>query len=165
MSIDNELISEVRELIFNHRWAALATISGQLPFASMVAYAPYVPSSHLLFLLSQLSPHTQHLSKIADCSLVISQSDNGEDDPQTLSRLTLTGRVKVISRDSDEFESAKQCYCHCLPASERLFGFGDFLLFKFSPDKARFIGGFGRAHNVKIEQIRASFEMHGKNRG
>ena len=91
--------------------------------------------------------------------------DDGQGDPQTLSRLTLTGHVEVVPRDSDVFENAKLCYCHRLPASERLFGFGDFVLFRFLPDTARFIGGFGRAHNVKAEQIQASFELHGKSGG
>ncbi len=145
---------EARALLVQHRWAGLATNDGdKKPYASMVAYALYPQRAGVLFFLSRLSAHTQHLLSNGECSLIISQADNGLGDPQTLTRLTLQGQVHVIARTSSDFGRAKETYCRCLPQSERLFGFSDFILFYFQPEWGRCIAGFGRADKLTSLQL------------
>ncbi len=146
--------SDAKALLAQHRWAGLATNDRDgRPYASMVAYALYPQSAGVLFFLSRLSAHTRHLLSNGECSLVISQVDDGLGDPQTLARLTLQGQVNVIARTSSDFDRAKASYCRRLPQSERLFEFSDFVLFHFQAERGRCIAGFGRAHELTSLQL------------
>ena len=82
---------EAATLIRTQRWAALATADAGGPFASMVAYAIEPSGTALLFHVSQLAQHTRNLLEHSRCSLVISEPDTSEGDPQRLQRVTLTG--------------------------------------------------------------------------
>lgn len=159
MNFKDECYADVANLVFRHRWAALATMNATQPAASMVAYAPYYSENCLLFLLSKLAPHTDQLIKNSECSLVISQQDDGVCDPQTLSRISFNGSVSQVSRHKSVFSELKQIYCSCLPASERLFGFADFSLFQFRPKLGRYVGGFGRAYNLSERHIDMIFTI------
>ncbi|MBH24345.1 MAG: pyridoxamine 5'-phosphate oxidase [Myxococcales bacterium] len=142
------------EIIRDLRWAGLATVDGDgAPHASMVAYVPEEDRLGLLLHLSRLSRHTRNLFANPTASLIISQPDPLSGDPQTLARITLTGQVEVIERDSAAWEAGRDRYLAALPDSERLFGFKDFTLFRFRPHKARYIGGFARAFSLTEAQL------------
>ncbi len=143
-------------LVRRQRWAALATITkDQQPYASMVAYALEEDFDGLLLLLSRLSAHTQHLLVNPTVSMVISEIDRGEKDPQSLQRISIQGRAVEIPRASVEYDSCRLRYCERLPESERLFQFADFILFRLIPDTARYIGGFGRTRTLSHAQLRS----------
>ena len=127
---------------------------------SMVAYAVYSEHVGLVFFLSRLAVHTQHLLENSHCSVVISQRDDGQCDPQSLARVTLQGKVAAIERTSLAFENAKACYCQRLPHSERLFEFADFSLFHFQPGRGRYIAGFGRTHRLSVQGLLACFHLN-----
>lgn len=136
-------------LIRAQRWAALATLGPSgTPDASMVAYAPEANFSSLLLLLSELAGHTRNLQRTPAAGLVVSAPDTGGEDPQTLARISFKGDARPVTRDDPTFPSLREQYLARLPASERLFGFSDFILFRFVPGRARFVGGFARAHNL-----------------
>jgi len=142
-------------LISEHRWAGLSTIAHDgAPHASMVAYVSTPDLFEHLMLLSRLSKHTRNLLADPRASLVISTPDPLQGDPQTLPRVTLTGSVTVIERDTIAWTDARAHYLARLPDSERLFGFGDFVLFRFIPKKARHIGGFARAFTIGAVQLK-----------
>ena len=142
------------DLIRGHRWAALATLAKDAgPEASWVAYAFDNDFSSFLLHLSQLSSHTKNLIRDARASLAISESEN-EGDPQELARVTLQGQVMFIPREAADHQALAKRYLQRLPEAERLFGFGDFMLFRFMPERARFIGGFARAYTLDIEALR-----------
>ena len=141
-------------LIRSHRWAALATLAkDSSPEASWVAYAYDNDFSNFLLHLSQLSSHTKNLIRDARASLAISESE-GEGDPQELARVMFQGQVTFISREAADFEPLAKCYLQRLPEAERLFGFGDFMLFRFIPVRARYIGGFARAYTLDMDALR-----------
>lgn len=140
-------------LISSQRWAALATLAENGPLASMVAYVAEPGLGGFLLHLSRLAAHTCNLLQDARASLVITEPDTGEGDPQTLARVSMQGRVVSLSRDSKEFSVARTAYIHRLPASERLFGFSDFVLFRLQPIDVRYIGGFARAYTLSGEQL------------
>ena len=140
-------------LISSQRWAALATLSGDGPLASMVAYVPEFDFGGFLLHLSHLAAHTRNLLHDARASLVITQPDSGEGDPQTLARVSIQGQVTVLSRDNKEFSAARAAYIHRLPEAELLFGFSDFVLFRLDPAEIRYIGGFARAYTLSGEQL------------
>ena len=141
-------------LIRRHRWAALATLAKDAsPEASWVAYACDDDFSSFLLHLSQLSSHTKNLIRDARASLAISEAEN-EGDPQELARVTLQGQVTFIPRETADHQVLAKRYLQRLPEAERLFGFGDFMLFRFTPVRVRFIAGFARAYTLDIEALR-----------
>jgi putative heme iron utilization protein len=148
--------NEFARLIRSQRWAALATLKKGTPFASMVAYVPEPDFSGFLLHLSRLSTHTQNLMADPRASLVISQSDTGESDPQTLARISFQGTVNELPRDEPEYVRARGLYLQRLPSSEMLFGFVDFILFRLIPEEARYVGGFGRAVSLTTSQLRTA---------
>jgi len=141
------------ELLVQQRWAALATQQAGEPNAAMVAYAVEPQFAGFLMLLSRLSLHTRHLLAERRACLLVSQPDVNVDDPQTLPRAAVAGAVEVIARDGPDYEKARDCYCARLPASARLFGFGDFELFRLVPREVRFVAGFGRAMTLDAGQL------------
>ena len=141
-------------LIRQQRWAGLATVdsTGQ-PLAAMVAYAYATDFSVFYIHVSKLSQHTQQMLEQTKISLIIAEPDTGEGDPQTLARMSISGEVEVIERDSPAYESIKQTYLDRLPTAKQLFGFGDFVLFQLNPKSLRFVGGFAQAHSATAKTL------------
>ena len=135
---------EAATLIRAQRWAALATLHEGEPLASMVAYSVDGDGA-LLFHISQLGQHTKNLVEHPRCSLVISEPDALEGDPQRLQRVTLTGAASVIRRTDAPYLAAAEAYIARFPDAQMRFELGDFLLFRFTPEEARYVGGFARA--------------------
>jgi hypothetical protein len=144
---------EAASLVRAERWAALATLDGGTPLASMVAYAMDEEGA-LLFFLSQLAQHTRNMIDSPQVSLAVTEPDGGEDDPQRLQRVTLTGAVEVIRRGSGAFDAAAQRYVDRFPDALPRFELGDFMLFRFTPADARYVGGFARAARFTWDEIR-----------
>lgn len=142
------------DLLTQQRWAALATIDDDSrPYVSSVAFAS---SSHgLLLHLSELAAHTKYLLSRPAASILIAEPDlgNPDQDPQTLPRLSISGEVTALKRESTEFQEAAKIYIARFPESEMRFGFGDFHLLSLLPIHANFVGGFGRASKIPGEKI------------
>ena len=151
------LTREAAALIQAQRWAALATLEGGEPSASMVAYALDGERRGLLFFLSQLAQHTQSLVQHPRASLAVSEADAHEGDPQRLQRVTLAGDALVIPSGSEAFVQAGERYVARFPDALPRFELGDFLLFRFTPVAGRYVGGFARAARFSWEQIAEEF--------
>ena len=144
---------EAARLVKTHRWAALATLGEDGPAASMVAYAPLRDLSSLVLFLSGLSEHTRNLVDEPQISLVISETDPGTGDPQTLARVSITGTAQMIERTSPEFEETWQVYTDRLPDAGPRIVLGDFSLFRVVVKEARYVGGFAQAGTIPIERL------------
>ncbi len=147
-------IEACSDLIYQQRWAALATTRNGKPYCSMVAYAVDRDPTRLLLHLSTLAPHTQRLLKEPRISLAISEPDNQLKDPQQLARITLNGMINPITPTDESYENDKQRYLERLPNAEMLFSFGDFSLYEMKVEQIRYIGGFASAHNIAVETLR-----------
>lgn len=145
-------------LLREQRWAALATVHQNRPQASMVAYAYDAADHSLLLHLSRLADHTRNLLASPHASLVVSAPDDGEGDPQTLARVSLHGRCVALDKTGPGYAAARAAYTQRLPEAERLFEFGDFVLFRLLPQGARYIGGFARAHSLGREDLILALE-------
>jgi putative heme iron utilization protein len=150
----HEELATIAALIREQHQAALGTLHEQAPFVSMVAYAAEPDFGGVLLHLSQLAPHTKNLLAAPAASLLICERDDGRDDVQTLARITLTGEAKSLDAASAEYASARDWYLARLPAAEMLFSLPDFLLFRFVPREARYVGGFARIYTLTIEHLR-----------
>lgn len=134
------------DLIRSRRWAALATRGPDGPEASWVAYVPEADFSGFLLHLSTLSAHTRNLLADSRAGLAISEPERDGEDPQTLARVMIHGRVAIIAKDSADYRAAARRYQERLPDSPPRFEFGDFLLLRLAPARVRFVGGFARAY-------------------
>ena len=143
-------------LVLAHRWAALATLGEDGPSASMVAYAPEPDLSSLLLFLSGLSEHTRNLIEEPRVALVISQTDPGTGDPQTLARVSVKGTAEMVERTAPEFEDVWQTYVARLPDAAPRIALGDFALFRLVFDEARYVGGFAQAGTIPAERLSAA---------
>ena len=156
--MNSEELAIIAAIIRNQRVAALGTLRDELPFTSMVAYAAEPNFGGLLLHLSRLAAHTRQLLAVSQSSLLICEPDDGRDDVQTLARITLVGEAVPIPAASAEHPAARACYLARLPATAPLFDFPDFVLFRFIPSEARYIGGFARAYTLTPEHLRQAAE-------
>jgi heme iron utilization protein len=148
-----ELVT-IATLIRSQRVAALGTLREESPFVSMVAYAAEPDFGGFLLHLSRLAAHTRQLLAAPQSSLLICQPDDGRDDPQTLARITLAGTAAPIPAESAAYSAARACYLARLPSATPLFDFPGFMIFRFLPSEARYVGGFGRIYTLTPEHLR-----------
>jgi len=147
-------IKTLVELMTHNRWAALATVNHDEPLASQVAVAVGADAGTFLMHLSDLAPHTRNLLAHPQASLLFAQRDvDPGTDPQTLARVSLQGVVTEILREHAEYADARRRYLAALPQAEVQFGLGDFHLLRFRADQARYICGFGRAHQFGRDRL------------
>lgn len=152
--VPDDEIEIATNLINTIRWAALSTIDDEgNPMGAMVAYVPSPNLECLLIHVSRLSLHTRNLLARPSAGLTIGEPDNGEGDPQLLARLSLQGMVSVLQRDTPEYLAAKIRYLEHLPDAEQLFGFSDFVMFRFVPQTVHYVGGFARAYRFSAETL------------
>jgi hypothetical protein len=79
---------------------------------------------------------------------MISESDDGRDDPQTLVRLAILGAAEHIDTGHGEYATIRSNYLARFPQSAPLFGFGNFWLWRIIPKSARFVAGFAKTYNL-----------------
>ena len=147
---------DAARLVLAHRWAAMATQGADGPSASMVAYAPEPDLGSLVLFLSGLSEHTRNLSNEPRVGLVISETDPGNGDPQTLARVSVKGMAEIVERTAPEFEGVWRTYVSRLPDAAPRIALGDFSLFRVVVGEARYVGGFAQAGTIPSEQLSAA---------
>ena len=132
------------------RQASLATLSASgAPFNSWAGMAPDPRTGTIVLLLSDLAVHTANLQGDPRASLLIVGStadapcDPG-DDPLTLSRLTLVGDASIAG-DPD---IAAPLYLDRHPGAAGYAGFADFRFYRFMPQSAHLVAGFGRIADI-----------------
>ena len=157
--MNSEELAIIAALIRSQRVAALGTLREDGPFVSMVAYAAEPDFGGLLLHLSRLAAHTRQLLAAPQSSLLICEPDDGRDDVQTLARITLVGGPRRYPPRAPAYAAARACYLARLPAAAPLFDFPDFVLFRFVPSEARYIGGFARAYTLTPEHLRSGMPV------
>lgn len=141
-------------LLHGQRTAALGTVRDGAPLVSMVLYAPETDFSACYMHVSRLAQHTAGLLQNEQVSLMISQPDTGAQDPQTLARISVQGRVTALAQGSPDWERARALYLNTHPTAAMNFQLGDFILFRMEPQAARYVAGFGRIFNLSPERLR-----------
>jgi heme iron utilization protein len=136
---DNNRLA-LRQVARACRKTTLATLlpDGNVPYASLATVALDHDLAPIL-LLSKLSDHTKNLLADGRISLLLDGTDN-HPNPQTGPRVTLTGHAKP----SDD-ERLKARFLSRHPGAALYAGFADFTIWRMAPERAHFVGGFGRA--------------------
>ncbi len=133
---------EARRLLRAAASVTLATVDQGQPFASLATHA-VAPDGALLLLLSDLSEHTRHLRRDGRCSVLALGSPDGPN-PQTMARVTLTGRAALYPDDA-----ARTRWVSRHPYAAFYAGFGDFNLWRLEPEAGLLVAGFGRAARLR----------------
>jgi heme iron utilization protein len=141
------------QIIRNTRIASLATLRDEAPQASMVAYITADDFSAFHIFVSRLAQHTMDMQKNKRVSLLITETDDGRDDPQTLARVSIRGVAELIQNGEPGYTPLKEQYLARFPASEQLFKLEDFNFWRIRPKGGRFVAGFAKAYNITPETL------------
>jgi hypothetical protein len=128
-----------RDIVRSALKGALATLDRATghPYASLVTVATGVDGTPLL-LISRLALHTQNLAADPRASLLVETGDMATD-PLAAGRVTVIGRAEVTPDPQ-----ARSRFLARQPAAEMYAGFADFAFWRLVPERAHFVGGFGR---------------------
>jgi hypothetical protein len=74
-------------------------------------------------------------------------------DPQTLPRLSLSGVALALVPGTPEYEAGRAALVGRFPDAAERFALADFVLFRFEPSEARWVGGFARALRMTGAQL------------
>jgi len=155
--MDDTLNELLRRLVRSRAVAALGTLDAGEPFVSMVPYILHGASAQFLIHVSGLSAHTRQMLAHPRVSLMVTAAEGtvAEDgsaiQPQALPRVTAQGDATRLNSSSDQYAAAKSAYLERFPSAQQMFELPDFSLFTISPRSARFIAGFGKAHNLSAQ--------------
>jgi heme iron utilization protein len=152
--MDTASQEKLARLLFDQRIGALGTLRDGAPFVSMIAYAPSDDLSAFYILASRLAYHTQDFLADSRVSLLVTETDTGTHDPQTLSRLTIRGNVESIAETARDYATARGLYLKRFPDAARNFTLGGFELYRIRPDGGRFVAGFGQTFNCTVEDFK-----------
>jgi hypothetical protein len=160
-----------RTLVDHHKQGVLSTVDRRdgAPYGSVVEYAPLEEGAILLF-VSNLADHTNNMEADERSSLVVAEQP-GEPQPLTRERVTLVGSVEQIGEqpETDEpghvdgeatddplVDQMRSIYLEHHPHAETYIDFDDFSFWRLTPERLRYIGGFGRMSWVSAEEYRAA---------
>ena len=137
----------------NTRVAALATMRDTEPRVSLVAYVVAPDFSAFYIHVSKLAQHTMDMQKDKHVGLMVSETDDGRADLQTLVRLSVRGAAEFMPPGEPGYTPIKDLYLSRFPESLPLFSFEDFSLWRIVPKGARYVAGFAKAFNLTLESL------------
>ena len=152
--MDTELEEKLAEMLRSRRVAGLGTLRDGSPLVSMVAYLPENDFSAFYVHISKLAQHTRDLLAYPRAGMLVSEPDDGRDDPQTLARISILSRAEQIAAEDAAYPGVRSRYIARFPQSAPLFRFGDFGLWRLVPQSARFVAGFAQAFNLTPEALK-----------
>jgi hypothetical protein len=137
MNVD---LSSVINLLHSTPFGSLATHSVQMPGYPFASILPYVlDAQHApLFLVSGLAEHTKNVLADGRASFLVHGTDHR--DVLASERVTLLGDVARVNASP----ALVRHYVRHHPSAEPYLDLGDFSFFSLSPQRARYVGGFGR---------------------
>lgn len=141
-------------IIRNTRIASLATLRDDAPQVSMVAYVTNDDFSLYHIFVSRLAQHTVDMQKDKRVALLIAESDDSREDPQTLARVSIRGTAEVVQNGEPGYTPLRDQYLARFPQAEQLFQLADFNFWRIKPKGGRFVAGFAKAYNITPETLK-----------
>jgi len=151
MDVQSEKL--LAQIIRNTRIAALATLRDEAPHVSMIEYVVTEDFSLFYIFASRLAQHIMDLQKNKRMSLLITEIDDGRDNPQSLARVTIRGSAELMENGEPGFTPIKKMFIERFPESESLFKLADFGLWRINPKGGRFVAGLAKAYNITPETL------------
>ncbi len=141
------------QLIRSVRIASLGTLRDGAPQASMVAFIHNEDFSAFYIFVSRLAQHTVDLQKDNRMSIMICETDDGREDPQTLARVSIRGKAEMIQNGEPGYTLLKQQYLARFSEAAQLFNLSDFSFWRITPKGGRYVAGFAKAFNITPETL------------
>jgi len=138
----------IQALLSTSRVSFLATQGEFGPESSMAPYA--IHYGLILLHLSALAKHVSNIEKNPKIGLMICTPESEVGSPLSLPRLSLQGELLPVTEML--FEVSKAAYLSVIPDAEPLFSFADFKLFQCAPASVNWVGGFGKARKLTLQQ-------------
>lgn len=146
------------QVIRSARIASLGTLHDEAPQVSMAAFICEDDFSAFYIFVSRLAQHTVDMQKDNRVSLLICETDDGREDPQTLARVSIRGKAEMIQIGEPGFMRLKEQYIARFPESEKLFNLSDFSFWRISPRGGRYVAGFAKAFNITADALHKASE-------
>ncbi len=149
----DEVRAQARELINSATFGALAVLDPATgrPSVTRVAIAADIDNTPLL-LASGLATHTPALNANPVCSLLLGEpADKG--DPLVHPRITLACRAQKFTREDEGYPRLRSLFLEKRPKVKLYIDLGDFVIFRLNIESAGLNGGFGKAYQLKADDI------------
>jgi heme iron utilization protein len=153
--MDSDACALLQRLLSERPVAALATLHRGEPAISMVPFVVSPSETHLLIHVSALATHTRDMLDHPRVGVLVTDEIAGPISPQALPRVSLVCDAEPLERDSSAYLDARARYLARFPDAAQMFELGDFSIFVLRPQSARLIAGFGRAHSLAGESLKA----------
>lgn len=150
----NDIEIQVRKLLLSSDYGTLSTHSVDCPgypFASIVPVG-FDEFNRPIILISRLAQHTHNIIDNDKVSLFFSDVDQqGYEDVQQCARITLLAQAQRLDMKVDA--NIVRRYGRFYPQAQNFYKKLDFNFYRLLPEKVRFIGGVGKIHWIKPEQL------------
>lgn len=132
------IVAAIQSLMYENRLASLATLESGTnhPYASLIAVAPDADGAPI-FLISKLALHTRNLEADNRATVLLTEAAKG--DPLNAGRVSLMGTAEP----TDEPRIRREFLARH-PEAAGYAGFADFRFWRLRPERAHYVGGFGR---------------------
>ncbi|MBN4061285.1 MAG: hypothetical protein COB41_10505 [Proteobacteria bacterium] len=138
---------EVSQLLQQCRIGFLATVGEHSPETSMAPFAMY--QGNVLLHLSSLARHSRNILNQPNVGFMICTPAIEAQSPLALPRLSIQGKIDLVP--DTLLGVSKAAYVERIPDAEQLFSFADFKLFQMVPSNMQWVGGFGSARKLSLE--------------
>ena len=135
-------------LLHKSTYGVLATQSLQLPGYPFASILPFVLDERHrpVFLISGLAEHTKNLLADPRASFLVSNSDGKN--VLAGARMTILGDVAPV----DAVPDLVARYLRYQPEARQYLELGDFVFFRLTPQRARYVAGFGEMGWVEADE-------------
>lgn len=148
MSSSTEFQQEADNLRTECETLLLSTVNGE--GVPEISYAAYIEIDNKFYIfISGLAAHTQNLLDSHVASVMFIEDESDADHPFGRKRLTYQCAVHVIKRDVDAFDLLLDRFeSQFGNLIKTLRGLADFQLFELTPEKGRYVAGFGKTFEI-----------------
>lgn len=146
-----ELARDARTLLARCEVGVLSTLDPRdgIPYASLVELME--DDTSVWMFLSDLAAHSTNVLKDGRASILVREPLQVKGSALGLSRLTLMGEVEKVARS----EALVEQWVARHPEAQGYVHFSDFNFYRLTPDRARYVAGFGRMGWLDAQTWRA----------
>jgi heme iron utilization protein len=151
---EHSLTRALRELLANHRTAALGTLDEHGAVAvSMVPFAIDPQDRSLVIHVSGLAAHTRNLQRTPRVSVLVCQAEVAGEPVHALPRVTLDAMATPTEPGGTDALACRAAYLARFPDAEPMTALGDFRFVRLCLLGARQVAGFGAARSLDAAEL------------
>lgn len=152
--MQKEIEDKIFQLLHQQQSLFLSTLSKEVSQGKGVphsSYAPYVSISDeqaLYVFLSDLSEHSHYLRANPNASILIIADEVNTEQIFARVRVQYLVSSQLIENEKERIKAIKSMHQRFGEIIDVLSSLSDFRVYKLTPQKGRYIEGFGRAFNI-----------------